>query len=77
VFLKFDPLLLQGGKVVQNSGPDPFEVSDATTMLNYLKSKKYAADRAVRVNARARKTSSRHHFSPAYGGWWDVPCPES
>lgn len=23
----------------QNSGPDPFEVSDATTMVNYLKSK--------------------------------------
>jgi hypothetical protein len=28
----------QGGAVVQNSGPDPFEVSDAGTMLAYLKS---------------------------------------
>lgn len=26
--------------LIQNSGPDPFEVSDADTMLNYLKSKK-------------------------------------
>jgi hypothetical protein len=30
----------QGGAVVQNSGPDPFEVSDSTTMLNYLQSRK-------------------------------------
>jgi hypothetical protein len=30
----------QGGGVVQNSGPDPFEVSDAATMLNYLKAHK-------------------------------------
>ena len=30
----------QGGAVVQNSGPDPFEVSDAGTMLSYLKSAK-------------------------------------
>eukprot|EP00617_Octactis_speculum_P025352 CAMPEP_0185757460 /NCGR_PEP_ID=MMETSP1174-20130828/15932_1 /TAXON_ID=35687 /ORGANISM="Dictyocha speculum, Strain CCMP1381" /LENGTH=42 /DNA_ID= /DNA_START= /DNA_END= /DNA_ORIENTATION= len=26
------------GPRVQNSGPDPFEVSDAATMLEYLKS---------------------------------------
>ena len=30
----------QGGAVVQNSGPDPFEVSDAGTMVKYLQSKK-------------------------------------
>jgi hypothetical protein len=30
----------QGGAVTQNSGPDPFEVSDAETMLAYLRSKK-------------------------------------
>jgi hypothetical protein len=28
----------QDGKVTQNYGPDPFEVSDASTMVNYLKS---------------------------------------
>jgi Ca2+/Na+ antiporter len=27
----------QGGDVVQNSGPDPFAVSDADTMVSYLK----------------------------------------
>jgi peroxiredoxin len=26
--------------LVQNSGPDPFEVSDADTMLSYLKNAK-------------------------------------
>lgn len=31
-------ILFQAGVVVPNSGPDPFEVSDAVTMLNYLKS---------------------------------------
>ncbi len=30
----------QGGAITQNSGPDPFEVSDAETMLAYLRSKK-------------------------------------
>ena len=30
----------QGGAVTQNSGPDPFEVSDSGTMLKYLKEKK-------------------------------------
>ena len=28
---------IEGGAVTQNSGPDPFEVSDANTMLAYLK----------------------------------------
>jgi len=39
--LTFVPCVLsvQGGAVVQNSGPDPFEVSDADTMLKYLTSK--------------------------------------
>ncbi len=30
----------QGGNVVQDFGPDPFEVSDAGTMLAYLKGAK-------------------------------------
>jgi hypothetical protein len=29
-----------GSAVKQNSGPDPFEASDAKTVLTYLKSKK-------------------------------------
>jgi hypothetical protein len=33
-----EPIFIEGGAVVQNFGPDPFEVSDATTMLNYLNS---------------------------------------
>lgn len=33
-----EKLFVEGGAVVQNSGPDPFEVSDVDTMLNYLKS---------------------------------------
>lgn len=32
-----EKLFIEGGKVVQNFGADPFEVSDAYTMLNYLK----------------------------------------
>ena len=35
--LKIEKLFVEGGGVVQNSGPDPFEVSDAKTMLAYLK----------------------------------------
>jgi len=38
--MKIEKLFIEGGGVVQNSGPDPFEVSDAVTMLNYLKSAK-------------------------------------
>ena len=38
--MKIEKIFIEGGSVVQNSGPDPFEVSDATTMLTYLKSKK-------------------------------------
>lgn len=37
---KIEKLFVEGGAVVQNSGPDPFEVSDANTMINYLKSVK-------------------------------------
>jgi peroxiredoxin len=37
---KIEKLFIEGGSVVQDSDPDPFEVSDAATMLNYLKSKK-------------------------------------
>ena len=33
-------------KFVHNSGPDPFEVSDAQTMLNYLKSQQTADNNA-------------------------------
>jgi peroxiredoxin len=32
-----EKLFLEDGKITQNSGPDPFEVSDASTMMNYLK----------------------------------------
>jgi thioredoxin-dependent peroxiredoxin len=32
-----EKMFLEDGKITQNSGPDPFEVSDATTMMNYLK----------------------------------------
>jgi len=34
--LKIEKLFIEGGAVTQNSGPDPFEVSDADTMLKYL-----------------------------------------
>jgi len=33
-----EKLFMEDGKITQNSGPDPFEVTDATTMINYLKS---------------------------------------
>jgi len=36
--MKIEKLFVEGGEVIQNYGPDPFEVSDAQTMLNYLKS---------------------------------------
>jgi len=36
--MKIEKLFIEGGGVTQNSGPDPFEVSDAQTMLAYLKS---------------------------------------
>ena len=35
--MKVEKLFVEGGAVVQNSGPDPFEVSDAKSMLAYLK----------------------------------------
>ncbi len=34
---KIEKLFVEGGCVTQNSGPDPFEVSDVNTMLKYLK----------------------------------------
>ena len=34
---KVEKMFIEGGAVTQNSGPDPFEVSDANTMLAYLK----------------------------------------
>ena len=37
---KVEKLFIEGGAVTQNSGPDPFEVSDAGTMLKYLQSAK-------------------------------------
>jgi len=36
--MKVEKLFIEGGGITQNSGPDPFEVSDAGTMLEYLKS---------------------------------------
>ena len=38
--MKIETLFIEGGANIQNSGPDPFEVSDAQTMLDYLKSSK-------------------------------------
>jgi len=40
--MKIEKMFIEGetGAPVQNSGPDPFEVSDASTMLTYLKSVK-------------------------------------
>ena len=38
--MKVEKLFVEGGSVKQNSGPDPFEVSDVDTMLKYLNSKK-------------------------------------
>lgn len=35
--MKVEKLFIEGGGIVQNSGPDPFEVSDAKTMIAYLK----------------------------------------
>ena len=37
---KVEKIFIEGGAVVQNSGPDPFEVSDAETMYKYLSTKK-------------------------------------
>jgi hypothetical protein len=38
--MKVEKLFIEGGGVSQEYGPDPFEVSDAGTMLEYLKSSK-------------------------------------
>jgi len=38
--MKIEQLFVEGGGITQNSGPDPFEVSDAETVLNYLKKAK-------------------------------------
>ena len=35
---KIEKLFVEGGGVTQNSEADPFEVSDAVTMVAYLKS---------------------------------------
>ena len=37
---KVEKLFIEGGGLTQNSGPDPFEVSDAGTMVEYLKESK-------------------------------------
>eukprot|EP00599_Poterioochromonas_sp_BG-1_P008445 CAMPEP_0173143882 /NCGR_PEP_ID=MMETSP1105-20130129/6918_1 /TAXON_ID=2985 /ORGANISM="Ochromonas sp., Strain BG-1" /LENGTH=220 /DNA_ID=CAMNT_0014057489 /DNA_START=109 /DNA_END=771 /DNA_ORIENTATION=- len=37
--LVIEKLFIEGGGVTQNFGPDPFEVSDAATMIKYLTSK--------------------------------------
>jgi len=36
--MKVEKLFIEGGVINQNSGPDPFEVTDSDTMLTYLKS---------------------------------------
>eukprot|EP00548_Thalassiothrix_antarctica_P001543 CAMPEP_0194131230 /NCGR_PEP_ID=MMETSP0152-20130528/2038_1 /TAXON_ID=1049557 /ORGANISM="Thalassiothrix antarctica, Strain L6-D1" /LENGTH=204 /DNA_ID=CAMNT_0038825939 /DNA_START=62 /DNA_END=676 /DNA_ORIENTATION=- len=38
--MKVEKLFIEGGGITQNSGPDPFEISDSNTMVEYLKSKK-------------------------------------
>lgn len=38
--MKVEKLFIEGGGITQNSGPDPYEVSDEKTMLEYLKSVK-------------------------------------
>eukprot|EP01035_Chromulina_nebulosa_P017409 gene17409-22958_t len=38
--LVIEKIFVEGGGVVQNSEADPFEVSDADTIVNYLKTKK-------------------------------------
>ena len=35
-----EKLFIEGGGITQDSGPDPFEVSDAGTMVEYLKESK-------------------------------------
>ena len=37
MYNQIEKLWVEGGEVKQNHGPDPFEVSDANTMLAYLK----------------------------------------
>lgn len=37
--MKVEKLFIEGGGITQDSGPDPFEVSDSQTVLDYLKSK--------------------------------------
>jgi peroxiredoxin len=34
-----EKMFVEGASIVQNSGPDPFECTDADTMVAYLKSK--------------------------------------
>jgi peroxiredoxin len=38
--MKVEKLFIEGGEITQNSGPDPFECSDAKTMIEYLKQTK-------------------------------------
>jgi len=38
--MKIEKLFVEGGSPKQDYGPDPFEVSDANTVLKYLQSKK-------------------------------------
>merc|ERR1719330_487496 len=42
--MKVEKLFIEGGVVTQNSAADPFEVSDAKTMLEYLKKSKEEAE---------------------------------
>eukprot|EP00306_Pavlova_sp_CCMP459_P005693 CAMPEP_0185161256 /NCGR_PEP_ID=MMETSP1139-20130426/4757_1 /TAXON_ID=298111 /ORGANISM="Pavlova sp., Strain CCMP459" /LENGTH=195 /DNA_ID=CAMNT_0027726509 /DNA_START=11 /DNA_END=598 /DNA_ORIENTATION=+ len=38
--MKIEKIFVEGGGITQNSGPDPFEVSDVDTMMKYLESVK-------------------------------------
>ena len=35
--MKVEKIFVEGGEIVQNSDPDPYGVSDADTMIAYLK----------------------------------------
>jgi hypothetical protein len=35
-----EKIFIEGGDIVQNSGPDPFDVSDADSMVKYLSENK-------------------------------------
>ena len=63
--MKIEKIFVEGGEVIQNSEADPFEVSDAETMLKYLKGRLWVG--AVHHQATSahllKKTSRYLHYS--------------